>query len=118
MYHKLTVYVKGRYQTNLFPSCCFGHKYHKYPYDFINTCLISFIFYTLCTIACVRDARHRFNIYSILYPLEGVTFSVKITCKFFMFLSVWEKIMSCVYIYAYMEQKGVCCNMKTRVVFI
>ena len=24
--------------------------------------------------------------------------------------------MSCVYIYAYMEQKGVCCNMKTCVV--
>ena len=29
MYHKLTVYVKGRYQTKLFPSCCFGDKYHK-----------------------------------------------------------------------------------------
>ena len=57
-------------------------------------------------------------VYSILYPLEGVTFSVKITCKFFMFLSVWEKIMPCVYTYAYMDQKGVCCNMKTCVVFI
>ena len=63
-------------------------------------------------------ARHGFNIYSILYPLEGVTFSVKITCKFFMFLSVWEQIMPCVYTYAYMDQKGVCCNMKTCVVFI
>ena len=93
MYHKLTVYVKGRYQTNLFPSCCFGHKYHKYHDDFIHS-----FFYTLCTIACVRDARHGFNIYSILYPLEGVTFSVKITCKIVMFLSVWEKIMSCFYI--------------------
>ena len=35
-----------------------------------------------------------------------------------MFLSVWEKIMPCVYTYAYMDQKGVCCNMKTCVVFI
>ena len=44
MYHKLTVYVKGRYQTNLFPSCCFGDKYHKYHSNSINTHLISFIF--------------------------------------------------------------------------
>ena len=26
MYHKLTVDVKSRYQTNLFPSCCFGEN--------------------------------------------------------------------------------------------
>ena len=36
MYHKLTVYVKSRYQTNLFPSCCFGDKYHKYHGNSIN----------------------------------------------------------------------------------
>ena len=45
MYHKLTVYVKSRYQKNLFPSCCFGDKYHKYHGNSINTLQISFIFY-------------------------------------------------------------------------
>ena len=69
MYHKLTVYVKSRYQTNLFPSCCFGDKYHKYHGNLINTLQISFIFYTLCITTCFRDARHGFNIYSILCPL-------------------------------------------------
>ena len=44
MYHKLTVYVKSRYQTNLFPSCCFGDKYHKYHGNSINTLQISFMF--------------------------------------------------------------------------
>ena len=44
MYHKLTVYVKSRYQTNLFPSCCFGDKYHKYHGNSINILQISFIF--------------------------------------------------------------------------
>ena len=32
-----------------------------------------------------------------------------------MFLSVWEKIMPCVYTYAYTEQTAVWCNMKARV---
>ena len=44
MYHKLTVYVKGRYQTDFYPSCCFGDKYHKYRSNFVNTLQISFIF--------------------------------------------------------------------------
>ena len=44
MYHKLTVYVKGRYQTNLFPSCCFGDKYHKYHSNSVNTWQLPFIF--------------------------------------------------------------------------
>ena len=35
---------KGRYQTKLFPSCCFGDKYHKYHSISINTLQISFIF--------------------------------------------------------------------------
>ena len=35
-----------------------------------------------------------------------------------MFLSVWEKIMPCVYTYAFTEQTAVWCNMKARVVFI
>ena len=30
VYHKLTVYIKSRYQTNLFRSCCFGDQHHKY----------------------------------------------------------------------------------------
>ena len=68
--------------------------------------------------ACVRDARHGCNIYSILYPLEGVTFSVKITCTFFMFLSVWEKIMSCVYIYMHIWNKRVCVATCRHVSFL
>ena len=35
MYHKLTIYVKSRYQTNIFPSCCFGDQYHKYEHHSI-----------------------------------------------------------------------------------
>ena len=88
MYHKLTVYVKSRYQTNLFPSCCFGDRYHKYHGNSINTLQISFIF--LHTVhndnACFRDARHGFNIYSILCPLGGATCSVEQSCKKVMFL--------------------------------
>ena len=72
MYHKLTVYVKRRYHDGncalryakhqsgkeeapkqntqticfgvLFPSCCFGDKYHKYHGNSINTWQISFTF--------------------------------------------------------------------------
>ena len=81
MYHKLPVYVKSRYQTNLFPSCCFGDQYHKYlSLDKYSADLIHF--FTTRFI----DARHGFNIYSILYPLDGVTCSVEQTYKKFMFL--------------------------------
>ena len=52
MYHKLTVCVKSRYNTNLFPTCCFGDQYHKYEHHSINTLQISFIFYTLCITTC------------------------------------------------------------------
>ena len=104
MYHKLTVYVKSRYQTNLFPSCCFGDQYHEYEHHSINTLQISFIFYTLCITTCFIDARHGFNIYSILCPLDGVTCSVEQTCKQFISL---EKTMSCVHLYAYTEQNAV-----------
>ena len=41
-------------------------------------------FYTLCITTCFRDARHGFNIYSILCPLGGATCSVE---------QSWEKIM-------------------------
>ena len=87
MYHKLTVYVKSRYQTNLFLSCCFGGKYHKYHGNSINTLQISFIFYTLCITTCFRDARHGFNIYSILCPLGVATCSVEQSCKNHVFIS-------------------------------
>ena len=118
MYHKLTDYVKSRYQTNVFPSCCFGDQYYKYEHHSINTLQISFIFYTLCITTCFIDARHGFNICSILCPLDGVTGSAEQTCKqIHVFISL-EKNMSCVHLYAYTEQNAVWCNMKARVVFL
>ena len=88
MYHELTAYVKSRYQTNLIPSCCFGDQYHKYEDHSLNTLQISFIFDTLRITTCFIDARHGFNIYSILCPLDGVTCSVGQTCKTITFLEV------------------------------
>ena len=61
MYHKLTVYVKSRYQTNIFPSCCFGDQYHKYKHNSIKY-IADLSFFTHCITTCFIDARHRFNI--------------------------------------------------------
>ena len=89
MYHKLTVYVESRYQTNLFPSCCFGDQCHRCEHHSVNALQISFVFFLPTmhsNMVFFIDARRGFNIYAILCPLDGVTCSVEQTCKKFMFL--------------------------------
>ena len=113
MYHELTVYVKSRYQTNLFPSRYFGDKYHKYEHHSINTSQISFIF-----LHTIHNYMFEYNIYSILCPLDGVTCSVEQTCKQIIFHKFRKKTMSCVHLYAYTEQNAVWCNMKARIGFL
>ena len=73
----------------------------------INTLQISFIFYTLCITTCFIDARHGFNIYSILCPLDGVTCSVEQTCKIHVFISL-EKKPYHAFIYMHIRNKMVC----------
>ena len=111
MYHKLTVYVESRYQTNLFPSCCFGDQCHRCEHHSVNALEISFFFLPTMhnNMFFFIDARRGFNIYAILCPLDGVTCSVEQTCKKFMFQK--KKNMSCAYLYAYTEQNDVWCNM-------
>ena len=118
MYHKLTVYVKSRYQTNLFPSCCFGDQYHKYEHHSINTLQISFIFYTLSITTCFMDARHGFNIIFNTFSARWCNLICGTNLqKIHVFISLGKKTMPCFHLYAYTEQNAVWCNMKARVVF-
>ena len=123
MYHKLTVYVESRYQTNLFPSRCFSDQCHRCEHHSVNALQISFVFLPTMhnNMFFFIDARRGFNIYAILCPIDGVTCSVEQTCKnscFYKFQKKKKNTMSCAYLYAYTEQNDVWCNMNACVIFL
>ena len=118
MYHKLTVYVKGRYQTNLFPSCCFGDKYHKYHSNSVNTWQLSFIFLHTMHNNMLHRCTDGFELIFNSLSVRGSNLfggpNLQKSC-FYKFRK--KPIRAFMYMHN-TEQTAVWCNMKARVVFI
>ena len=107
MYHELTVYVESRYQTNLFPSFCFGDQCHRCEHHSVNALQISFVF-----LPTMHNNMffyiYIFNIYAILCPLDGVTSSVEQTCKNSGFYKFQKKNPCRALIYLHIRNKIMC----------